>query len=48
MLARSLDALKQWFASSKENFDKTLGKEFKVEFPFKQFIVIFRGWFRPS
>ena len=33
--ARSLDALKQWFVKSKENFDKTLGKEFKVEFPFK-------------
>jgi len=33
--ARSLDAVKQWFISSKENFDKTLGKEFKVEFPFK-------------
>ena len=34
--ARSLDALKQWFIKSKENFDKTLGKEFKVEFPFKR------------
>ena len=33
--ARSLDSLKQLFVKSKENFDKTLGKEFKVEFPFK-------------
>tara|TARA_Y100001963_G_scaffold160236_1_gene269392 strand:+ start:6472 stop:8388 length:1917 start_codon:yes stop_codon:yes gene_type:complete len=33
--ARSLDALKQWFIKSKENFDKTLGKEYRIEFPFK-------------
>jgi len=34
--ARSLDVLKQWFINSKENFDKTLGKEYGVEFPFKK------------
>ena len=38
--ARSLDALKQWFISSKENWNKTLGKipavKAKIsEFPFK-------------
>jgi len=33
--ARSLDALKQWLIDSKENWNKTLGKVAKVEFPFK-------------
>lgn len=33
--ARSLDALKQWLIDSKENWNKTLGKVVKVEFPFK-------------
>jgi hypothetical protein len=34
--ARSLDALKQWLIDSKENWNKTIGKATKVEFPFKK------------